>query len=96
MRRSPRLEEALPVLYLRGLSTGEVGPALEVLLGSAARGLSATTVTRLTEAWKEEYRLWRRRDLSQQHYAYIWADGVNFGVRLEQDDLTCLVVVGVT
>jgi transposase-like protein len=96
MRRSPRLEEALPVLYLRGLSTGDVGPALKVLLGQSARGLSATTVTRLKEVWKEEYRLWRKRDLSGRRYAYVWADGVNFSVRLETDNLKCLVLVGVT
>jgi putative transposase len=96
MRRSPRLEEALPVLYLRGLSTGDFAPALEVLLGQSARGFSATTITRLKEAWKEEYRVWRRRDLSDRRYAYVWADGVNFSVRLEEDALTCLVLVGVT
>jgi putative transposase len=96
MRKSPRLEEALPVLYLRGLSTGDVGPALEVLFGQSARGLSPTSVTRLKEAWKEEYRVWRKRDLSETRYAYVWADGVNFPVRLEEDRLTCLVLVGVT
>lgn len=96
MRKSPRLEEALPVLYLRGISTGDIGPALSVLLGGSASGLSATTVTRLKEAWKEEYRLWRKRDLSETPYAYIWADGVNFSVRLEEDNLKCLVIVGVT
>ena len=96
MRKSPRLEEALPVLYLRGLSSGDVGPGLESLLGPSARGFSATTITRLKEAWKEEYRLWRKRDLSGQTYAYIWADGVNFPVRLETDNLKCLVLVGVT
>jgi len=96
MRRSPRLEEALPVLYLRGLSTGDVGPALEVLLGQSARGFSPTTVTRLKESWKEEFQVWRKRDLSGRRYAYVWADGVNFPVRLEEDALTCLVLVGVT
>jgi len=96
MRKSPRLEEALPVLYLRGLSSGDVGPGLEALLGPSARGFSATTITRLKEAWKEEYRLWRKRELSGQPYAYIWADGVNFPVRLETDNLKCLVLVGVT
>jgi transposase-like protein len=96
MRRSPRLEEALPVLYLRGLSTGDVGPALEVLLGQSARGFSPTTVTRLKESWKEEYQVWRKQDLSGRSYAYVWADGVNFPVRLEEDALTCLVLVGVT
>ncbi len=95
MRRSPRLEEALPVQYLRGLSSGDVGPALEVLLGQAARGFSATTVTRLKEAWKDEYKVWRKRDVSGTDYAYVWADGVNFPVRLDEDRLTCLVLVGV-
>ncbi len=96
MRRSPRLEEALPVLYLRGLSTGDFGPALEVLLGQSARGFSATTITRLKEAWKDEYRTWKKRDLSECRYAYVWADGVTFPVRLEEDALTCLALVGVT
>jgi len=96
LRRSPRLDEALPVLYLRGLSTGDMAPALESLLGSAARGFSPTTITRLTEVWKDEYRAWARRDLSGRRYAYVWADGVNFNVRLEEDRLTCLVLVGVT
>lgn len=96
LRRSARLEEALPVLYLRGLSTGDMAPALETLLGTAARGFSATTITRLTEVWKDEYKAWSKRDLSGKRYAYVWADGVNFPVRLEEDKLTCLVVVGVT
>lgn len=96
IRRSPRLEEALPVLYLRGLSTSDMAPAMETLLGEAARGFSATTVTRLTEVWKEEYLAFARRDLSSRRYAYVWADGVNFSVRLEEDRLTCLVLVGVS
>ena len=96
MRRSPRLEEALPVLYLRGLSTGDFAPALEVLFGEAVRGFSATTITRLKEVWQAEYDQWARRDLSDRRYAYVWADGVNFAVRLESDRLTCLVVVGAT
>jgi transposase-like protein len=95
-RRSPRLEDALPTLYLRGLSTGDFAPALEVLLGQAARGFSATTITRLKEAWKEEFLVWSNRDLSAQRYAYVWADGVTFPVRLEENALTCLVLVGVT
>jgi transposase-like protein len=96
MRRSPRLEEALPVLYLRGLSTGDFAPALEVLLGQAARGFSATTITRLKQVWDEEYKNWNKRDLSNKRWAYMWADGVTFPVRLEDDALTCLVLVGVT
>lgn len=96
MRRSPRLEEALPVLYLRGLSTSDFAPALEVLFGEAVRGFSATTIGRLKEVWEAEYAQWGRRDLSDRRYAYVWADGVNFAVRLESDRLTCLVLVGAT
>lgn len=96
MRRSPRLEEALPVLYLRGLSTSDFAPALEVLFGEAVLGFSATTITRLKEVWEAEYDHWAKRDLTGRRYAYVWADGVNFAIRLERDRLTCLVLVGVT
>jgi len=95
MRRSPRLDEALPVLYLRGLSTGDFSEALAVLLGPEAAGFSATTITRLLKVWQEEYRAWRKRSLEGKEYVYVWADGVYFNVRLEEDRLACLVVVGV-
>jgi len=95
MRRSPRLEEAVPVLYLRGLSTGDFSDALQARLGSAASGFSATTVTRLLKVWQEEYRTWRKRSLAGKEYVYVWADGVYFNVRLEEDRLACLVIVGV-
>ena len=95
MRRSPRLEEAVPVLYLRGLSTGDFSEALEVLLGSEAAGFSATTVTRLLNVWQEEYKIWRKRSLVGKEYVYIRADGVYFNIRLEEDRLACLVIVGV-
>ena len=95
MRRSPRLEEAVPVLYLRGLSTGDFSEALQALLGSAASGFSATTVTRLLKVWQEEYRTWRKRSLAGKEYVYVWADGVYFNVRLEEDRLACLVIIGV-
>jgi putative transposase len=95
MRRSPRLEEVLPVLYLRGLSTGDFAEALPVLLGPEAAGLSATTITRLIKVWQDEYRIWRKRSLATKDYVYVWADGVYFGVRLEEDRLACLVVIGV-
>jgi transposase-like protein len=95
MRRSPRLEEALPILYLRGLSTGDFSEALEALLGSEAAGFSATTITRLLQVWQEEYQTWRQRSLKGKEYIYLWADGVYFNVRLEEDRLACLVVVGV-
>jgi putative transposase len=95
MRRSPRLEEALPVLYLRGLSTGDFSEALEALIGPEAVGFSATTITRLLKVWQEEYQTWRKRSLEGQDYVYAWADGVYFNVRLEQDRLACLVIIGV-
>ena len=95
MRRSPRLEEALPVLYLRGLSTGDFSEALEALLGSEVAGFSATTITRLLKVWQEEYKAWRKRSLAGKEYVYIWADGVYFNIRLEEDRLACLVIVGV-
>jgi putative transposase len=95
MRRSPRLEEALPVLYLRGLSTGDFSEALKALLGPEAAGFSASTVTRLLKVWQDEYQVWRRRSLEGRDYVYVWADGVYFNVRLEEDRLACLVIVGV-
>jgi putative transposase len=97
LRRAPQLESALPVLYLRGLSTGDFRPALAVLLGEeAVTGFSATTITRLLTVWQDEYRGWRKRPLNGQEYVYIWVDGVHFNVRLEDDRLACLVVIGVT
>jgi len=95
LRRSPRLEEALPVLYLRGLSTGDFSEALEALLGPQAAGFSATTITRLLKVWQEEYDVWRKRSLQGKDYVYLWADGVYFTVRLEEDRLACLVIMGV-
>jgi len=95
MRRSPKVSEVLPVLYLRGLSTNDFGPALKELLGEDASGLSATAITRLTVKWQSEYNEFRQRDLSREEYAYIWVDGVHFNVRLEEDRLCTLVVLGV-
>ena len=94
MRRSPKVTEVLPVLYLRGLSTGDFAPALAGFLGSDA-GLSPSTISRLTEAWQAEHTDWQTRDLSERDYVYWWADGVHFNVRLEADRLCCLVIVGV-
>lgn len=97
LRRSPRLEEALPILYLRGLSTGDFAPALEQLLGEAAKGFSPASIVRLKQSWEGEYHAWRKRDLSQKEYVYLFADGVNFPIRLEEEKkLTCLVIIGVT
>jgi len=94
MRKSPKVTEVLPVLYLRGLSTGDFAPALGGFFGSNA-GLSASTVQRLTEAWQTEHSQWAGRDLSDVDYVYWWADGVHFNIRLEDDRLCCLVIVGV-
>ena len=95
MRRSPRLEEALPILYLRGLSTGDFSEALSVLLGAEAAGFSATTISRLLRVWQDEYQEWRKRSLEGKDYVYVWADGIHFQVRLEEDRLACLVLIGV-
>lgn len=95
MRRSPQVSEVLPLLYLRGLSTGDFQEALPVLLGKDAAGLSPTTISRLTAAWDEEYEAFRRRDLSGCDYIYVWVDGIHFNIRLEEDRLCTLVVIGV-
>ena len=96
MRRSPRLNEALPVLYLRGLSTGDFKEALSALLGAEAVGFSPSTITRLTSVWQEERESWQKRPLTGKEYIYVWADGVYFNIRLGEDkQLACLVLVGV-
>ena len=94
LRRSKSLEELLPWLYLKGLSTGDFSSALSALLGQDAPGLSAATIGRLKEVWKEEYGRWSRRDLSGKNFVYIWVDGVHFGVRLEDASQCILVVIG--
>ncbi|MHB1720809.1 MAG: IS256 family transposase, partial [Acidimicrobiales bacterium] len=94
MRKSPKVTEVLPVLYLRGLSTGDFAPALGEFFGTEA-GLSASTVGRLTESWQAEHATWSERDLSGLDYVYWWVDGIHFNVRLEDDRLCTLVIVGV-
>jgi transposase-like protein len=93
-RKSPKVAEVLPLLYLHGLSTGDFAPALSEFFGSSA-GLSPSVVTRLTTQWQAEHRAFMDRDLSDRDYVYCWVDGVHFNVRLEQDRLCCLVIVGV-
>lgn len=95
MRRAPKVTEVLPILYLRGLSTGDFQSALPVLLGEDAAGLSPTTITRLTASWEAEYQTWRTRSLAETDYVYVWVDGVHFRVRLEEDRLCTLVMIGV-
>ena len=95
VRRTRSLEAALPWLYLKGVSTGEMGGALEALVGPGAKGLSAGAVSRLKRAWGQEYREWRKAPLDADRWAYVWADGVYSGLRAEDAKLCALVVVGV-
>lgn len=96
LRRTRSLEELLPWLYLKGLSTSDFSSALTALLGKDAPGLSANTISRLKEVWKSEYEQWSKRDLSGKQYVYIWADAVYFGVRLEDARQCILVIIGAT
>ena len=95
-RRSPKLAEALPVLYLRGLSSNAIGDALKDLLGETTSGLSSSAISKLTDAWLEDFKQFKKRDLSQASYVYVWADGIYFGVRDEDEKMCTLVVMGVT
>ena len=92
-RRSPKVTDVLPILYLRGLSTGDFGPALRDLLGEDASGLSASSIGRLTEAWQAEHTAFRQRSLRFHQYCYLFVDGVHMSVRLGEDDRVCLLVV---
>src|SRR4051794_20650713 len=93
-RKSPQVAEVLPLLYLHGLSTGDFVPALEQFLGSAA-GLSATTITRLTAQWQDDAAAFGKRSLAESDYVYLWVDGIHLKVRLEQDKVCLLVMIGV-
>ena len=93
-RKSPKVAEVLPLLYLHGLSSGDFGPALEQFLGSGA-GLSAATITRLTGQWQDEAAAFNKRSLAGTDYVYVWVDGIHLKVRLEQDKVCLLVMIGV-
>lgn len=95
VRKTASLEAALPWLYLKGISTGEMQAALEALVGPPAQGLSASTVSRLKRRWAAEYDVWRRRRWDCDRWVYIWADGIYSGLRAERQRLCALVVVGV-
>ena len=95
LKRARSVEELLPWLYLKGISTGDYQEALAALLGENAKGLSANTISRLKERWIDEHREWRQRDLSDKRYVYLWVDGIYSNVRLD-DRLCLLVVMGVT
>jgi len=95
-RRTRSLDALLPVLYLRGVSTGDFQEALTALLGREAPNLSPSVIGRLKEDWQSDYDRWQRRDLSARHYVYIWADGVYLQARMEDDAACMLVIIGAT
>jgi len=93
VRRTPRVSAALPWLYLKGISTGDMSEALQALLGEDAKGLSAPVVSRLKMQWADEKKVWDKRDLSTERYVYWWADGIYTGLREEDTDKQCLLVI---
>ena len=95
-RRSKSLEELIPILYLRGISSGDFAEALRALLGKDAGGLSASTIARLKDVWSDEYQQWEKRDLSTKRYVYVWADGIHVQARLEDTAQCLLVIIGAT
>ena len=96
LRKTRSIEELLPWLYLKGISTGDFNEALQALVGPECPGLSASTVTRLLEGWRAEYQEWSKRSLADKHYVYLWVDGVHFNIRLEEDRQCILVLMGAT
>lgn len=95
LRKTKTIEELIPWLYLKGISTGGFNEALQALLGPDCPGLSASAVTRLVAQWQDEQQTWASRDLSDKHYVYIWADGIHFNIRLEQapENRQCILVL---
>jgi putative transposase len=96
LRKTKSVEELLPWLYLKGVSTGDFSEALAALLGPEAKGLSATTITRLKAIWEKEYQDWSKHSLAGKQYVYVWADGVYFNIRLEGGRQCILVLMGAT
>jgi putative transposase len=96
LRKTKSIEELLPWLYLKGISTGGFHEALQALLGPECPGLSASTITRLLHEWQAEYHEWSKRSLKDKHYVYLWVDGVHFNIRLEEDKQCILVLMGAT
>ena len=96
MRRSKSIETLLPILYLKGISTGDFSEALAALLGKDAPGLSASAISRLKEGWHDDHAAWAKRDLSAKRYVYIWADGIHLQARLEDEAQCILVIIGAT
>ena len=96
LRKTKSVEEFIPWLYLKGVSTGDFTVAFGALIGPNATGLSATTVTRLVATWQNDYQAWNKRSLEGKQYVYVWADGVHFNIRLEEDRQCILVLMGAT
>jgi putative transposase len=96
LKRTKSMEELIPWLYLRGISTGDFQQALQALLGEEANGLSSANIVRLKHSWNEEYTGWDKRSLADKQYVYIWADGIYFKIRLEGEKQCILVILGVT
>lgn len=96
LRKTKSMEELIPYLYLKGVSTGDFQEALSALLGPDCPGLSATTITRLKSVWEQEYREWSARSLEGKEYVYVWADGIHVNIRLEEDRQCILVLIGAT
>jgi putative transposase len=96
LRKTKSIEELIPFLYLKGVSTGDFQEALAAIVGPDCPGLSATTVTRLKSVWEQEYRDWSSRSLEGQEYVYVWADGIHTNIRLEEDRQCILVLMGAT
>jgi len=96
LRKTKAIDELIPWLYLKGISTGGFTEALQALVGRQAAGLSATTITRLMTAWQDEHKTWSRRALEDKCYVYVWADGIHFNIRLEEDRQCILVLMGAT
>lgn len=96
MRKTPTLENVIPTLYLKGISTNKFQDALTAIFGEGAKGFSPATITRLKEVWQKEYNEWAHRRLEGKEYVYVWADGVYCNARLDDQKLCLLVIIGVT
>ena len=96
LRKTKSIEELIPWLYLKGVSTGDFSEALAALLGPDTPGLSASTVVRLKDVWRQDYEDWSKRSLTDKRYAYFWVDGIHFNIRLEGERQCILVVLGAT
>ena len=93
LKKTKSIEELIPWLYLRGISTGDFPQALEALLGENAKGLSSNTVVRLKKCWEEDFEAWSNRDLSGEHFVYFWADEIYPRIRLDNSDSQCFLVI---